>query len=275
MGDYMGIFDFIKKKDDAPVERPKADPSVELKLDLPGGQAVNEGSVIDEPDPEIEDLKLDEVLARVNKYYNANSPGRYSRRYSCAEAYEMLIEEMSGFLGNSWTFVKSSNAFKKKDGDYVSYIYIWRSHHNSSYDYIIFDCNVTVDYKKERIMLYQFLETYHIETDTMFNMSLKSFENRLKTDVIPVINALNTDIEAVLKDLTTKSNFWKYHVNPQFLINWLGRDALIGLAKEIIDSMSNDTKDSIKAYLSGDTTKLGSGSVYITFCENGLFDDLR
>ena len=47
MGDYMGIFDFFKKKDDAPVERPKADPSVELKLDLPGEQAVNEGSVID------------------------------------------------------------------------------------------------------------------------------------------------------------------------------------------------------------------------------------
>lgn len=64
----MGIFDFFKKKDDAPVERPKSDPSVELKHDLPGEQAVNEGSVIDESDPETEDLKLDEVLARVNKY---------------------------------------------------------------------------------------------------------------------------------------------------------------------------------------------------------------
>ena len=28
----MGIFDFIKKKDDAPVERPKADPSVDRNL---------------------------------------------------------------------------------------------------------------------------------------------------------------------------------------------------------------------------------------------------
>jgi len=204
-----------------------------------------------------------------------NSSRGYSRRYSCTEAYELLINEISRFLGDSWVFVKSNSAFKKKDGGFVTNILLHRSHYNSSYDYIIFDCNVTVDYKKERIMLYQFPETYHIETDTMFNMSLMSFENRLKTDVIPVINALNTDIEAVLKDLTTKSNFRKYHVNPQFLINWLGRDALIGLAKEIIDSMSNETKDSIKAYLSGDTTKLGSGSVYIPFCENGLFDELR
>ena len=59
----MGLFDFFKKKDDAPVERPKADPSVDLKLDLPGDESVKE-----EPDEEKEDLRLDEVLAGVNKY---------------------------------------------------------------------------------------------------------------------------------------------------------------------------------------------------------------
>ena len=59
----MGLFDFFKKKDDAPVERPKADPSVNLKLDLPGDESVKE-----EPDEEKEDLRLDEVLAGVNKY---------------------------------------------------------------------------------------------------------------------------------------------------------------------------------------------------------------
>ena len=52
----MGLFDFFKKKDDAPVERPKADPSVDLQLDLPGDESVKE------------DLRLDEVLAGVNKY---------------------------------------------------------------------------------------------------------------------------------------------------------------------------------------------------------------
>lgn len=52
----MGLFDFFKKKDDAPVERPKADPSVDLQLDLPGDESVKE------------DLRLDEVLAVVNKY---------------------------------------------------------------------------------------------------------------------------------------------------------------------------------------------------------------
>ena len=64
----MGLFDFFKKKDDAPVERPKADPSVDLKLDLPGDESVKEEPVIKEPDEEKEDLRLDEVLAGVNKY---------------------------------------------------------------------------------------------------------------------------------------------------------------------------------------------------------------
>lgn len=64
----MGLFDFFKKKDDAPVERPKADPSVDLKLDLPGDEGVKEEPVIKEPDEEKEDLRLDEVLAGVNKY---------------------------------------------------------------------------------------------------------------------------------------------------------------------------------------------------------------
>lgn len=64
----MGLFDFFKKKDDAPVERPKADPSVNLKLDLPGDESVKEEPVIKEPDEEKEDLRLDEVLAGVNKY---------------------------------------------------------------------------------------------------------------------------------------------------------------------------------------------------------------
>lgn len=64
----MGLFDFFKKKDDAPVERPKADPSVDLKLDLPGDESVKEEPVIKEPDEEKDDLRLDEVLAGVNKY---------------------------------------------------------------------------------------------------------------------------------------------------------------------------------------------------------------
>jgi len=64
----MGLFDFFKKKDDVPVERPKADPSVDLKLDLPGDENIKEEPVIKEPDEEKEDLMLDEVLAGVNKY---------------------------------------------------------------------------------------------------------------------------------------------------------------------------------------------------------------
>ena len=64
----MGLFDFFKKKDDAPVERPKADPSVDIKLDLPDEPRVKNEPVIEEPDTEKEDLKLDEVLAGVNKY---------------------------------------------------------------------------------------------------------------------------------------------------------------------------------------------------------------
>ena len=68
----MGLFDFFKKKDDAPVERPKADPSVDLQLDLPGDESVKEEPVIKEPDEEKEDLRLDEVLAGVNKYCPPN-----------------------------------------------------------------------------------------------------------------------------------------------------------------------------------------------------------
>lgn len=63
----MGLFDFFKKKDDVPVERPKADPSVDLKLDLPGDENIKEEPVIKEPDEEKENLMLDEVLAGVNK----------------------------------------------------------------------------------------------------------------------------------------------------------------------------------------------------------------
>lgn len=204
-----------------------------------------------------------------------NSFGDNSRKYSCEEAYEMLLDKISGFLGDTWTFVKSSSAFKKKDVGFVTNIFIWRSHRNVSYEYVIFNCDVAVDYKKERIMLYQFKETYHLETETVFNQSMSSFENILITEVLPVINELNTDNEAVLRKMTTKDNFWKYHVNPQYLIDKLGKDALTGLAKEIIDSMSDGDKDRIKAYLSGDTSALGSRSSYIAFCEYGLFDELR
>lgn len=79
----MGLFDFFKKKDDAPVERPKADPSVDLKLDLPGEQSVNEEPVNEEafdeePAIEKEDLKLDEVLAGVNKYCSPKPVVKFS-----------------------------------------------------------------------------------------------------------------------------------------------------------------------------------------------------
>ena len=43
----MGLFDFFKKKDDAPVERPKADPSVDIKLDLPDEPSVKAEPVIE------------------------------------------------------------------------------------------------------------------------------------------------------------------------------------------------------------------------------------
>ena len=194
--------------------------------------------------------------------------------YSCAEAYEKLTEEISEFLGDSWVFVKSNNAFKKKDGDFVINMFIWRSHYNVSYEDIIFKCDLAVDYKKERIMLYQFKETYHIESETVFNASLQSLKNGLETDIIPVVNDLNADNEAVLKKMISKDNFWKYHVDPQYLINRLGKEALAGLSKEIIDSMSDGDKERVRDYLNGDTKALAKGSVYIAFCENGLFDEL-
>lgn len=196
-------------------------------------------------------------------------------RYSCEKAYEKLLEEVSGFLGDSWTFVKSNNAFKKKDGGFVFNIFIWRSHHNVSYEYIVFDSYVAVDYKKERVMLYQFEETYHLETENQFNGSITSFEDILETEVFPVINELNSNNEAVLKSMTSKDNFWKYHVNPQYLIDRLGKDALTGLAKEIMDSMSDGDKERVKAYLGGDTTALGERSAYIAFCKGGLFDEIQ
>ncbi|MBO7451055.1 MAG: hypothetical protein J6U54_11890 [Clostridiales bacterium] len=203
------------------------------------------------------------------------SSGGNELRYSCAEAYEMLTDKISKLLGDSWTFVKSNNAFKKKDGDFVTHIYIWRSHYNTSYEDIVFNSDVAFNYKKERIMFYQFKDKYHIESETTFNMSMLSFENYLRSDILPVVNELNSDILAVMGKMTSSDNFWKYHVDPQYLIDKLGKDALSDLSKEIIDSMSEGDKGRVKDYLSGDTTALGSGSAYITFCDNGLFDELR
>ena len=197
------------------------------------------------------------------------------QRYSCEEAYEMLTDKISKLLGDSWVYVKSNNAFKKKAGDFVTHLYIWRSHYNTSYEDIVFNCDVAFNYKKERIMFYQFKEKYHIESETIFNVSMLSLENYLRSDILPVVDELNSDIIAVMKKMTSKDNFWKYHVNPKYLIDILGKDALRDLAKEIIDSMSDGDKARVKDYLNGDTRALGEGSAYIAFCENGLFDELK
>lgn len=69
----MGLFDFLKKKNDVPIERPKADPSVELKLDLPKDENVNEEPVIEK-----EELKLNEVLVGVNKFCPPKPVVRFS-----------------------------------------------------------------------------------------------------------------------------------------------------------------------------------------------------
>jgi len=124
-------------------------------------------------------------------------------------------------------------------------------------------------------MFYQFKEKYHIESETTFNVSMMSLENYLRSDILPVVDELNSDINAVMKKMTSKDNFWKYHVNPKYLIDKLGKDALTDLAKEIIDSMSDGDKARVKDYLNGDTRAIGEGSAYIAFCENGLFDELK
>ena len=198
-----------------------------------------------------------------------------SRLFSTAEAYELLIDKISAILGETWKFVKSNNAFKKKDGDYTTNLFIWRSHDNSSYEYIIFNSDVSVDYKKERIMFYQFRETYHIESEAAFNESLMSFENTLKTDIFPIVNNLNSNNEVVVKEMISTDNFWKYHVNLKYLVDRAEKEALTGLSKDVIDSIDDEDKNKIKEYLNGDVNALNPKNVYIPFCESGLFDELK
>lgn len=194
--------------------------------------------------------------------------------YSTEEAYELLVDRISKIIGDSWVFVKSKSAFKKKDGDYLTHLYIWRSHNNRSYEYIIYDGHVTVNRNKKLIMVYQFGGTYHMESESVFNESWKSFENKLITDVLPVINDLNSNNETVLKKMTSIDNFWKYHVDIDYLVERLGKDALKDLSKEVFESRDFVTKSKIIAYLDGDKAALNPDGTYWYFCENGLFDDV-
>ncbi|MBO7448871.1 MAG: hypothetical protein J6U54_00745 [Clostridiales bacterium] len=186
----------------------------------------------------------------------------------------MLVDRISKIIGDSWVFVKSKSAFKKKDGDYLTHLYIWRSHNNRSYEYIIYDGNLTVNRNKKLIMSYQFRGTYHMESESVFNESWKSFENKLITDVLPVINDLNSNNETVLKKMTSIDNFWKYHVDIDYLVERLGKDALKDLSKEVFESRDFVTKSKIIAYLDGDKEALNPDGTYWKFCENGLFDDV-
>lgn len=181
-----------------------------------------------------------------------------------------------------WKYIKSYRELKKEIGDIVFYIGFQSSKYNNINTHIEIRSGYGVycrAYDKvpgvdPYIFIYPFLEDHEYWWD-ITNSNREKIKSELvaeiKTKIIPLIEAFETDYSSGLQALASSGEYQRYSNSLMFFDEYLGRDKAIEIAQTYVDQFTKADRHLACQYLKGENTLINEHNLKYLI-DNNLVD---